>query len=103
MTVFKGSRYEGVKFTGILGKDGKVRKYLHPREPVKLSEMKQPVIIHEFQQGEVIDELAARAAGKPRLWWLIADISDILFPLEIEPGTEIVVPKQDLLERSEIG
>ena len=103
MPVFKGSRYEGVKFTGILGKDGKVRKYLHPREPLKLSEMTQPVLIHEFQQGEVIDELAARAAGKPRLWWLIADVSDILFPLEIEPGTEIVIPKQDLLERLEIG
>jgi hypothetical protein len=103
MTVFKGSRYEGVKFTGILGKDGKVRKYLHPRVPLTLADMKQPVIIHQFQQGEVIDELAARAAGKPRLWWLIADVSDVLFPLEIEPGTDIVVPKQDLLERSEIG
>ena len=103
MSVFKGSRYEGVKFTGILGKDGKVRKYLHPREPLALSEMKQPVIVHTFQAGEVIDELASRAAGKPRLWWIIADVSDILFPLDIEAGTEVVVPKQDLLERPEIG
>lgn len=103
MPVFKGSRYEGVKFTGILGKDGKVRKYLHPREPLRLSDVREPVIIHQFQKGEVIDELASRAAGKPRLWWVIADVSDVLFPLQIEPGTELVIPKQDLLERPEIG
>jgi len=103
MPVFKGSRYEGVKFTGILGQDGKVRKYLHPREPLSPDQVKEPLIVHEFQQGEVIDELAFRAAGKPRLWWVIADISDVLFPLDIAPGTEIIVPKQDLIERPEIG
>lgn len=103
MPVFKGSRYEGVKFTGIVGKDGKVRRYLHAREPLKLSEMPEPIVIHPFEYGEVIDELAWRAAGKPRLWWVIADVSNLLFPLEIEPGTELSIPTLDLENRTEVG
>lgn len=102
MSVFRGSRYAGVKFTGILGKDGKVRRYLHGRDPLKLSEMKDPVVIHELEFGETIDELAWKAAGKPRLWWVIADVSDVLFPLDIEPGTQLVVPTRELRERSEV-
>lgn len=102
MPVFKGSRYAGVKFTGILGKDGKVRKYLHGRDPVKLADVQEPVVVHEFEYGETIDELAWKAAGKPRLWWLIADVSDILFPLDIAPGTKVVVPSRELRDRPEV-
>ena len=103
MPVFKGSRYEGVKFTGILGKDGKVRKYLHGREPIKLADVKEPLVVHLLEQGEAIDELAWRAAGKPRLWWIVADVSNILFPLDVAPGTEIVVPTRELRDRPELG
>lgn len=103
MSVFKGSRYEGLKFTGILGKDGKVRRYLHGRNPLVASMMKRPLVFHDFQNGEQLDQLAWEAAAKPRLWWIIADISNIMFPLDIEPGTEIVIPTRDLLEKEEIG
>lgn len=103
MPVFKGSRYEGVRFTGILGKDGKVRKFLHPREPLSLAQVAEQVYIHKFEAGELIDELAWKAAGRPRLWWILADISDVLFPLEIESGSDIVIPTRELLGRAEIG
>lgn len=63
--------------------------------------MVDPLIIHSFQRGEVIDEIAWRAVGKPRLWWVIADVSQILFPLEIEPGTELIVPMPELMSRKE--
>jgi hypothetical protein len=63
--------------------------------------MVDPLIIHSFQQGEVIDEIAWKAVGKPRLWWVIADVSQILFPLEIEVGTELIVPMPELMSRKE--
>jgi hypothetical protein len=103
MSVFKGSRYEGVKFTGILGKDGKVRRYLHAREPFNVNQMRKPLVFHDFQQDEQLDQLAWEYSGKPRLWWLLADISKIMFPLEIEPGTEIIIPTRELQAREEIG
>jgi hypothetical protein len=101
MSVFLGSRYQNCKFTGILGTDGKVRKFLHAREPLQERDMVDPLIIHSFQQGEVIDEIAWKAVGKPRLWWVIADVSQILFPLEIEVGTELIVPMPELMSRKE--
>lgn len=103
MSVFVGSRYQGCKFTGILGKDGKVRRFLHAREPLALGQMKNPVTVHEFQFGESLDGLAWMAAGKPRLWWMIGDINGILFPLDIESGTRLVIPMRDLKDRQEIG
>jgi len=88
-------------FTGVLGRDGKVRKFLHAREPLQARDMADPVVVHSLQRGEVIDELAWRAVGKPRLWWVIADVSGVMFPLEIEPGTELVVPMAELMKRRE--
>jgi len=99
--IFRGSRYENCKFTGILGKDGKVRKFLHARDPLKARDMLDPIVIHSLQQGEVIDELAWRAVGKPRLWWVIADVSQVMFPLEIQAGTELVIPMRELARRRE--
>lgn len=103
MPVFVGSRYADCKYTGILGKDGVVRKFLHARDPLTLADVTEPVIIHPFQNGEVIDELAWKAAGKPRLWWVIADVSDVLFPLDIQPGAKLSIPTQELMDRQELG
>lgn len=103
MPVFVGSRYAEVKYTGILGTDGKVRRFLHARTPLTLANVQQPVIVHPMAYGEDLDELAWKAAGKPRLWWVIADVSDVLFPLDIPPGTPISVPTQELVNRIEVG
>lgn len=103
MPVFVGSRYAECKYTGILGKDGVTRKFLHARDPLKLADVQEPVIVHPLQNGEVIDELAWKAAGKPRLWWVIADVSNVLFPLEIEPGTKLSIPTNELITRQELG
>jgi hypothetical protein len=101
--VFRGSRYENVKFTGILGEDGKVRKFLHARDPLNVQEVRGPFLIHPFQRGDELDSITHRVAGKPRLWWLLADINDIFFPLDIEPGTELLIPGVELQERPESG
>jgi hypothetical protein len=103
MPVFRGSRYENVKFTGILGEDGKVRKFLHAREPLNPQEVRGPFTLLAFQRGDELDAITHRAAGKSRLWWVLADINDIFFPLDIEPGTELTVPVRELQERPEFG
>ncbi len=102
MVVFAGSRYAGCSYIGIVGTDGKTRKFLTPRKPLTLADVPAPVLVQPFQEGQVIDELAWIAAGKPRLWWVIADVSDILFALDIPPGTNLSIPTQELLNRPEI-
>jgi len=97
--IFRGSRYENCRFTGIIGKDGKTRKFLHAREPLKAEDMFEPIVIHTFQRGEELDELAWRAVQKPRLWWVIADVSNVMFPLDIEPNTDLVIPMSELSVR----
>lgn len=112
MPVFRGSRYDGVRFTGILGEDGKVRKFLHARRPFALDEVQNPIVIQNFQRGDELDALASRTAGKPRLWWIIADANNVLFPLSVDfdsdddgikPGTEIAIPILELQNRQEFG
>ena len=103
MPVFRGSRYENVKFTGILGDDGKVRRYLHTRDPLTLEDAPDPIVVRQFQQGEVLDQIAFDFVGKARLWWSIADVSGILFPLEIEPGTELSIPFRFLVDQPELS
>jgi len=97
--IFRGSRYENCRYTGIIGRDGKVRKFIHGRDPLRAEDMIEPIVIHSFQRGEVIDEIAWRAVEKSRLWWVIADVSNVMFPLEIEPGADLVVPMTELSAR----
>lgn len=103
MPVYVGSRYSGCKFTGILGKDGKARKFLHPREPMTPLDVKEPFLAHDFQFGEVIDALAHSAARKPRLWWMVADVNEMLFPLDVEAGASLIIPVRELMGRLEFG
>lgn len=103
MPVFRGSRYEGVKFTGVLGEDGRVRKFLHAREPLRLNNIEGTIVIHSLQRGDELDALAHRASGKPRLWWVLGDVNDVLFPLGLEAGRELAVPVVELSDRREFG
>lgn len=99
MGVFRGSRYEDVRFTGILGEDGKVRRFLHAREPLSLQTVRAPIRAHALEQGEQLDDLASRVANQARLWWVIADVSGVFFALDIEPGTQVSIPTTELRER----
>lgn len=103
MPVFRGSRYEGVPFTGILGEDGRVRKFLHARKSLQFEDGQTIAVVHQHQVGDELDALVSRVAGKPRLWWVVADMSDVLFPFDIEPGREITVPVAELNQRQEFS
>lgn len=100
MPVFRGSRYAGVKFTGVLGADGKVRKFLHARDRVLSRDVSGPIITHEIQRMEQLDGLAFQVSGQAQMWWLIADVSDVFFPLDLDPGTEVSIPIEELRSRA---
>ena len=102
MPVFRGSRYETSKYTGIVGKDLLTRKYVHDRTPLKFEKIDPSWVQHIFVEGETLDSIVydyTENAGKAKLWWMVADVNNILWPLDIEPGTKIIIPVQ-LLGRS---
>lgn len=52
-----------------------------------------------WEEGDRLDLLAHRMYGDARLWWVIADVNDIQFPLDISTGTQIFVPNpSELIE-----
>ena len=115
MAVLRGSRYEGVEFTGIRGTDGVVRRFLHQREPLSEADVQDDdVVIHELEHRQELDFLAFQFAKKPLIWWVIADVNGILFPLtetldgtrgvtpeELKPGQTLVIPLRLMRERKE--
>jgi hypothetical protein len=100
MPVFEGSRYEGVEYTAIVGQDLITRKYLHLRTPKAATEVDPDWIVHEFVVGDDLDLLAylysGNNANKSKLWWIIADVNGTLWPLDLEPGTDMVIPVNEL-------
>ena len=100
MPIFEGSRYASTEYTGVRGTDLITRRYIHGRNPVALEDVDRDWVVHTVVSGDELDFLAYlytnREASKSELWWLIADINDILWPLDIEPGTDIIIPVPDL-------
>jgi hypothetical protein len=100
MPIFEGSRYAGVDYTAITGQDLVTRKYLHLRTPKTEEDVEADWIIHESSIGDDLDLLAYvytnDNANKSKLWWLIAEVNGLLWPLDVEPGTDLMIPVRDL-------
>lgn len=96
MPVFQGSRYEDVPFSGITGRDLVTRKWLHPRDPITTEDVDQDWSLHTVAAGDVLDDLAySYTNNNPRRsidWWKIADVNNIMWPLDLEPGTDLMIP-----------
>jgi len=102
MAVYSGSRYENSEFTTIIGRDGVARNFVHPRKPLSAEDVDPNWAIHEVRSGEELDQLAYEYAGqnadKCKLWWLIAEVNGVLWPLDIPPGSEVMIPLRELRE-----
>lgn len=48
---------------------------------------------HVFRIGERLDHLAKRYFGDDRLWWVIALVNNIPYPLGIAPNTVLLIPQ----------
>lgn len=55
---------------------------------------------HVLKEGERLDTIAGRAYGNARLWWIIAAASGIGWPLQVPPGTLLLIPT-DLRQASQ--
>ena len=92
MTVLRGSRYEGVPYTGIQTEDCQIKKFLHDRRIISLDDVKTTAVEHTIVGEQQLDTLANLYYKDERLWWVIADVNDILFPLDVEPGQVVLIP-----------
>lgn len=99
MPVFQGSRYAKVSVTVLRDANNRVIRYLHTRTPTVLYDLATPSTVHAIRDGDDLDRLAFLQSGRERKWHLIADVSDIFWPFDLEPGTEIVVPSASEFQR----
>ena len=91
MSVFSGSRYENSNYTSIKYSDGKIKKFIHPRLPIFRSSRSEQMVI-PLQQNELLDEIAVRFGHKETDWYIIAEMNDIFFALDLETGIDIRIP-----------
>jgi hypothetical protein len=47
---------------------------------------------HLVTDGDRVDLLAYRYFGDPTLWWIICDVNDIGFPLDLPVGITLRIP-----------
>jgi len=57
-----------------------------------LREGKIPFTERTLREGERIDQIAGEIFGDGRLWWVLAAISNIGWPMQLPPGTIIKIP-----------
>ena len=49
------------------------------------------VTTHVYEEGERLDSLSALFYGSSEYWWVIAAASGIGWPLQVPPGTQLIV------------
>lgn len=52
--------------------------------------------VHRVQAGETLDRIAAKHYGDPARWRQIAAANDIIDPLGMEAGTDLVIPANEV-------
>ena len=101
MAIYRGSRYEGVDKTGIKFADGSERVLLHDRRIFSNNDLGEDSIQHTVEAGEELDSIAYNFYGDDGLWWLIADVNDILYIFDVAPGDILTIPNPDIV--SDLG
>lgn len=98
------SRYSTVKeFTPIINeKTGQVKRFLHNRRFFSKEDVGETFIIHSVKQNEMLDMIAYIYYGDETYAWLIADINDIEYPMEIKVGADLIIPTLDIIEGKRI-
>ena len=58
---------------------------------------------HTVVEGDRLDLLAHRYLRDARLWWIIADYSDLFWPLTLEVGAVLRVPSYEHVQMNILG
>jgi len=98
MSIFSGSRYEGVNLIAIQ-ENGTTRVLFEDREPISLDDFAGDPIQVTVQVSDEIDFIAARFYGRSTLWWIIADVNDLFFPFTLTEGQVLLLPPIDFVRR----
>jgi hypothetical protein len=88
--IFRGSRYENVPTTQVIGRDGRVISFLRVRF---ISPTPGPPG-YSVQQGDRPDLVGFRVLGDPEQFWRLCDANTVQRPAELTavPGTRLFVP-----------
>lgn len=90
MPVKPDSRFAGLSIREVSGPDGE------PRRAVSLDvnrpRVKDVAARHVVKHGETIDLIARKYYGDERLWWRILDANPLIYPLDLQPGDDLLIP-----------
>lgn len=53
---------------------------------------------HRIVYGNTLWKLAFDYYGDSKLWWVIADVNEILNPFVLEVGTDILIPDYEVIK-----
>jgi hypothetical protein len=93
MPVDVSSRYRGVAPLEAADASGVPRAAIPSRLPPSVASPGTPYF-HTVIAGETLELLAHRYLGSSQAWWQLADANPGVFPLELAPGTSLVIPTQ---------
>ena len=68
-----------------------IPRSLRGYQPVDLLVGEQ-YVEYTWEFGDRLDRLSKQHLGDDRLWWIIAYVNNINYPLSISPGTVIKIP-----------
>ena len=101
--IIEGSRYEGQPIIAIRGKDGVTRKLVEFRTQLRREDVRPGLTVHGYSRGEALDhitwEATGKTPGKEHLWWLLADVNQGTWPMFLTPGSDLLVPVEELHAR----
>lgn len=98
MTVYKGSRYEGVEAIEITNEEGEKKRLLKDRNFTNFP-ISETI---RYSSDDELDLSAFIEYGDERLWWVIADANRDNLPIEdlldIESNTKIKLPASSAVQ-----
>ena len=100
MSILNDSRFAGVPCTSFIDKNRVRRLFLQIRKHIQLADIGTDFTVHVWGEGEMLDAIAAMewGYGFEKYWWVIADVNDIEFPLNVEVGRELIIPGRTFVE-----
>ena len=55
-------------------------------------------IIYQIREGDKLTSIAFKFYNNPLLWYIIADVNNIINPFELEIGSNIIIPNQQIYD-----
>lgn len=99
MPIFRGSRYQGQRFTALVEDDGTEKRFMHLRtDTVSLEDVGQSFkLFRRRSPEELLDGIAFDEYAKSRLQWVLAEVNDMKSYWELEELDSIILPSKEFM------